>query len=81
MVKVVLYNLLRSKYGIDKIDVSSGTINEIIDEIINTYPQMKRSDFESAIVFHKGNIIHYHAFDKKIEDEEEIIITHFVGGG
>ena len=81
MVRVVLYNLLRSKYSIDKIGVSTATINEIIDEIINPYQQIKRNDFESAIVFHKRNIIHYHAFDKKIADEEEIIITHFVGGG
>ena len=81
MVKVVFYNLLRSKYNIKEMFVSSGTIHQIIEEILSRKTDMKQSDFQSSVVFHKGKPHHFHGFDKVIHDNDEIIITHFVGGG
>ncbi len=81
MVKVIFYNLLRSKYNINETMVHKGSINEILDQIIKQYPQMQRKDFDTAVVFHKGKPIHKINFNHIVDDSEEIIITHFVGGG
>jgi len=81
MVHIIFYNLLRSKYKVHGIKVPAGSINQMIDKVLSEIPAMKRSDFESSVVFYKGKPIHKHQFDTIIEDEEEIIITHFVGGG
>ncbi len=81
MVKIILYHLLRSKYRIGEVLVHAGTINDMIDEMITKHPQMEKSDFMNAIVFHEGKPIHKKQFDRVIDDEQKIIITHFVGGG
>ncbi len=81
MVKVIFYNLLRSKYGINEILVKDGSISQIIDEIVSRHSNIIRNDFETSIVFYHGKPIHYHNFSTVIDDNEEIIITHFVGGG
>ena len=81
MVKVKFYSLLRSKYNIKEEDVDPGTINEIIDQILERYPNMKKSSFRHSVVMYKGHPIHYYGFDTQIEDNEEISITHFVSGG
>lgn len=81
MVKVIFYNLLRSKYNINEIFVHSGSIHEILDQIFKLYPNMQKKDFDTAVVFHKGKPIHQINFNHQIANSEEIIITHFVGGG
>lgn len=81
MVKVIFYNLLRSKYDVKEMMVESGSINDIIKEILSVHKKMSKSDFETCVVFHKGSPIHQRGFHKVINDREEIIITHFVGGG
>lgn len=81
MVKVIFYNLLRSKYNVREMMVESGTIASIIDCILSVHPEISPSDFETCVVFHHGKPIHLRGFEKVIKDEEEIIITHFVGGG
>lgn len=81
MVKVIFYNLLRSKYKLKEIDVSSDTITNIILEIIKSHNEIDINDFNSAVVFYKGKPIHKYGFDTVIDDGEHIIITHFVGGG
>ncbi len=81
MVKVIFYNLLRSKYKVKEVETKPNTINEIIKEIMNHFPQMHYDDFKSAVVFYQGKPHHYYQFNKVIEDGETIIITHFVGGG
>ncbi len=81
MVKVIFYNLLRSKYRISEMSVKEGSINEIIKEILSVHPEIKVEELETAVVFYKGKPIHKHRFDTIILDNEEIIITHFVGGG
>ena len=81
MVKVIFYNLLRSKYGVSEQFVNAGSIDEIINQILQTHKNMVQKDFESVVVFHNGISIHRKQFDRIIDDKEEIILTHFVGGG
>ena len=81
MVKVIFYSLLRSKYHIKEETVESGTINEIIDQIIKRHPKIKKTSFRYSVVFYKGKPIHYYGFNTSIEDNEEIIFTHLVSGG
>ncbi len=81
MVKVIFYNLLRSKYGIKEEELKADTINGIIEQILAKHKEMKTSDFTTAVVFREGKPIHKSGFFQKITDGEEIIITHFVGGG
>lgn len=81
MVHVKFFNLIRSRYRVEEEYVKAGSIHFIISEILNKHPEMKESDFMTSIVFYNGKPIHYNRFDTEIEDETEIIITHFVGGG
>jgi len=81
MVKVIFYNLLRSKYNVKEMMVESGTIHSIVNHILKVHPEISPSDFETCVVFHHGKPLHFRGFDKVIKDKEEIIITHFVGGG
>jgi len=81
MVKVIFYNLLRSKYHVKEMLVEPGTIHHIISQVLEAHTEMDINDFKTCVIFNKGNPIHYRGFHKIIEDQEEIIITHFVGGG
>lgn len=81
MVKVIFYSLLRSKYNIKEEFYEAGTINEIIDQILERHKYIKKTDFRYGVVLYKGKPIHYHGFDTLIEDGEYIIFTHFVSGG
>lgn len=81
MVTVVFYNLLRSKYRVNELQVHSGTIHQIIAEILDQHPEMSISDFVTSVVFVENKPIHYRKFHTSIADDSRIIITHFVGGG
>lgn len=81
MVKVVFYNLLRSKYHIKEMHVQPGSISSIIEQILESNALMEKRDFETAVVFYRGTPIHHRQFYRVIDEGEEIIITHFVGGG
>ena len=81
MVKVIFYNLLRSKYRIDEEYVDSGTIHQIIQNVIDKHKEIDPKDFESAVAFYNNKPIHFKNFNQLILDNETIIFTHFVGGG
>jgi len=81
MIKVTFYSLFRSNYNIEEELVKPGSINDIIKQIIDKYPQIKASAFRYSVVFHKGKPITFHRFDTRIDDGEEIFFTQFVGGG
>lgn len=81
MVKVVFYHLLRSKYHLDEVLVHPGSIQDMIEEIIERYPQIHRQDLESSVVFYEDHPYHFHAFHLEIPDGSRIVMTHFVGGG
>ncbi len=81
MVKVIFYNLLRSTYRINEEFVEPGTLQEIIQSILQKHPRINPKDFETCVVFYQGKPYSSFQFDTVINDKEEIIITHFVGGG
>ena len=82
MVKIRFLNLLRSKYNIDSLQLEAGSLNSIIKQIITLVPVMKLSDFEHAAIFVNHNKINHINYEQEIiKDGDEVIFTHFVGGG
>lgn len=81
MIKVTFYSLFRSNYHIKEELLNPGSINDLISQIINKYPEIKPSAFRYSVVFHQGKPITFHRFDTIIADGEEIFFTQFVGGG
>ncbi len=82
MVKVIFFNLLRSKYNIHQIEVMSGSIHEILSQIQVLYPKVELKDFENSVVFINSNkIVHQSKFNELVKDGDEVVFTHFVGGG
>jgi len=82
LVTVKFYHLLRSKYNIHEIQVLSGTIHEILTQIKEMHPKIDLNDFKYSVVFvNKTKIVHPSNFDEVVKDGDEIVFTHFVGGG
>ena len=82
MVKVRFLNLLRSKYQIELMSLKKGTIHEIIDQVLLLYPHVEREDLENATIFvNQEKVMHYQRFNTKLEDGDQVVFTHFVGGG
>ena len=82
MVTVKFFNLLRSKYDIHQLEVLPGTINDILKQIKVMYPVLDLKDFEHSVVFVNGDrIIHQFMYSQNVGDGDEIVFTHFVGGG
>lgn len=82
MVNVIFLNLLRSKYNIKHIDVLPGTINEIIAQIQVIHPEILLEDFKYSVVFINSNrVIDQFKFNEIVKDGDEVVFTHFVGGG
>ncbi len=82
MVTVIFLNLLRSKYNIHQIEVKPGTINELLLQIKEIHPQVVLEDFENSVVFINSiRIVHPKMYDEVVEDGDEIVFTHFIGGG
>ncbi len=82
MVKVVFLNLLRSKYGISQIMMNSGTLQEIIDQLLVIHPKIDVKDFMTAVIFVNQERIDQLNWNlKTLIDGDEVVLTHFVGGG
>ena len=82
MVKVTFLNLLRSKYGIDTLTVKAGTVQQILDQICEQYPVITAKDFEESVLFvNQVKVMHLNRFHEIVKDGDELILTHFVGGG
>ncbi len=82
MVKVVFLNLLRSKYGFNEIMMNSSTLQDLIVQLLMTYPQINALDFKTAVVFvNQERIDQLQWSGKTLNDGDEVILTHFVGGG
>lgn len=82
MVKIRFLNLLRSKYNIESLQVEAGSLSNIINQIMALVPVMKLSDFEHAAIFVNQNKVNHINYEQElIKDGDEVIFTHFVGGG
>ena len=82
MVTVRFLHLLRSKYRQHTFEVKSGTINEIILQLKEILPEIDDKDFEQAVVFvNIDRVIHPSRFDESVIDGDDVVFTHFVGGG
>ncbi len=82
MVKIVFYHLLRSKYDIKEFEVRSGTINNILSQIKEKFPIIDLDDFKNCVVFiNDTKVVHQSKFNTIINEGDEVVFTHFVGGG
>jgi molybdopterin converting factor small subunit len=82
MVKVTFYNLLRSKYRINEVNVNAGTVKEIINQIIEIFPQIARDDLMQSVLFiNQEKVMHLNRLDEMVEEGDDIVFTNFVGGG
>ena len=82
MVTVRFLHLLRSKYRKHTFEVKSGTINERISTLREILPEIDPKDFEQAVVFvNVDKVIHPSRFDELVNDGDDVVFTHFVGGG
>mgnify|MGYP000908090084 CR=1 FL=1 len=82
MVTVKFFNLIRSNHGVQQLTVSPGTIENIMIEIRNIYPQITLQELHDAILFiNKQKVMHLKRFKEVVKDGDEIVFTNFVGGG
>ena len=82
MVTVRFLHLLRSKYKLHTFEVKPGTVNDIILQLKNILTDLDPKDFEQAVVFvNTDTVIHPSRFDVAINDGDDVVFTHFVGGG
>ncbi|MBU1141196.1 MAG: MoaD/ThiS family protein [Firmicutes bacterium] len=82
MVTVKFFNLIRSNHNVAQVEVNPGTIEQIIDEIRQTHPQITTKEFKDAVLFiNRKKVMHLSRFSEEIDDGDEIVFTNFVGGG
>lgn len=82
MVKVILLNLLRSKYSVESENVKAGTVEFALAQLFARHPGMQRQDFEAAVLFVNGvRLDRVNRFQTELHDGDEVVFTHFVGGG
>ena len=82
MVHVKFFGLIRSNHKIVSLDVHSGTLKEIINQIQKEYPKITDYEFNTAIVFiNKEKVMHLNRLNTLLKDGDEVVFTNFVGGG
>lgn len=82
MVDVRFLHLLRSKYKQHTFELKPGTINDLISQLRVILPEIDPKDFEQAVVFvNIDKVIHPSRFDELVKDGDDVVFTHFVGGG
>ncbi len=82
MVKIIFFNLLRSKYNLHELDVLPGKFHDIFENLKSAYPFLDEKDFRDCVMFVNGvRITHLARFDVEVKDGDKIVLTHFLGGG
>jgi len=82
MVTVRFLHLLRSKYKLHTFEVKPGTVKDIIIQLKDILTDLDPKDFEQSVVFvNTDKVIHPARFDEPINDGDDVVFTHFVGGG
>jgi len=82
MVKIIFFNLLRSKYHWHELDVAPGTFQNVIDELKKNNPSLNEKDFRDCVMFvNDVRITHLALFDIQFKDGDKVVLTHFLGGG
>lgn len=82
MVTVRFLNLLRSKYRVEQLNVKAGTLGNVLEQILQQVPAMKKNDFEHAVIFiNDVQLVHVSDGNAEVNDGDTVLITHFVGGG
>ncbi len=82
MVKITFLNLLRSKYGIETLLVEPGKMEVIFKTLLSKHPEIEPKDFQDSVMFvNQKRIPHATRFDITLQDGDDVVFTHFLGGG
>ncbi len=82
MVKITFLNLLRSKYNLDTLHVEPGEMKDIFASFLQKHPEVDPKDFQECVMFvNQKRIAHANRFDITLHDGDEVVFTHFLGGG
>jgi len=82
LVIVKFFGLIRSQYNVTQLEVTSGTIHEIMDFILKSFPHMKNEDLHEAVLFiNNEKVMNLNRFSRQVHDGDEVVFTNFVGGG
>ncbi len=82
MVTVKFFNLIRSRYKVTEVNVKPGTIHSVIEQILSIYPHIPKTELEQAVLFvNREKVMHLKRFYETVQSGDEIVFTHFVGGG
>jgi molybdopterin converting factor small subunit len=82
LVKIKFFNLIRSKYNIFSLETKEGTLEDVIQEILLKHQQIDQNDLYGAVIFlNNKQIMHKDRMNQIINEDDELVFTHFVGGG
>ncbi len=82
MVKITFLNLLRSKYQLDVLSVEPGPMKNIFASLLKKHPEIDPKDFQESVMFvNQQRIAHANRFDIVLHDGDDVVFTHFLGGG
>lgn len=82
MVTIKFYGLIRSNHRIETMQVKPGTLREVINQIQVEHPQISDHEFLTAVVFiNQTKVMHMNRLAVKVNENDEIVFTNFVGGG
>jgi molybdopterin converting factor small subunit len=82
LVKIKFFNLLRSKYNISMLETKEGSLEDVIHEIILKHQEIDPNDLYGAVIFlNNQQIMHKDRLNQKVNEDDELVFTHFVGGG
>jgi len=82
MVKVKFFGLIRSNHRVTELELNAGTIQDVINQIIERYPKMTEHEISNAVlIINKEKVMHLNRLSEVVQDGDEIAFTNFVGGG
>jgi MoaD family protein len=82
MIKVRFFGLIRSKVGVNSIEISVNTVDEALKLISNNYENIKLSTLKNSMIFvNSVDIRNLRMFKSALEEGDEVMILSPTAGG
>lgn len=82
MIHVKFMNLIRSKYHLSEMTIEAPTLGDLMQAILSKNPMMNPDDLYHAVIFvNQKQVMHLNRINHMLNDGDQVIFTHFVGGG
>jgi MoaD family protein len=82
MIKVRFFGLIRSKVGVNSIEISVNTVDEALKLISNNYENIKLSTLKNSLIFvNSVDIRNLRMFKSALEEGDEVMILSPTAGG